>query len=260
MRVPAKYHLLIATLYSVYFALATFALNPFVFLPNHTPWITYPIIFIISFLLSWSLIKLFSKTFPNAFWHLLIVGCIFSISLVSGITIGFLNDSTNVDLLLYYNSFLILPILPASIYILWLMYFDLSKRVVISTENHETTDHSFQKLFRITNSRNEILLESPIEKIIAFEANDNYVNTYHLNADGSVDKMMHRISLKKITELLDQIDVEFHRVHKSYLINPEYIQKLKGKSQAYRIELTYLSIEVPVSRTFDVKLIQAKNS
>lgn len=136
------------------------------------------------------------------------------------------------------------------------MYFDLSKRVAISAENQETKDQYFQKVFHIKNNREQLVLETPIKCIIAFEANDNYVNIYHLLPEGDVAKVMHRISLKKITDLLTQIDVEFFRVHKSYLINPDFIQKVKGKSQAYRIEMSHLPMEVPVSRTFDISLIK----
>ena len=137
-----------------------------------------------------------------------------------------------------------------------LIYSDLRARAIVSTENRENTDQSIDKLFRITNDRDQVVLEIPINQIITFEANDNYVITHHLLNNESLDKSMHRISMKKITELLSQIDVKFLRVHKSFLVNPEYIKKLKGKSQAYRIELSYLPIEVPVSRSFDVQLIK----
>ncbi|MDG1334015.1 MAG: LytTR family DNA-binding domain-containing protein [Crocinitomicaceae bacterium] len=259
MRIPAKYRLWVAAVYSAYFTLATFVLNPFVFLENHDPLITYPLIFAFSFLASLSLIKLTAKSFATSISHLLVIASLFVISISCGMLVWLLNDSAETDLLLYYNSFLILPVLPASVYILWLVYFDLSTRFVVSTENQQMTDDSVQKMFRITNNQNQVILESPIERIIAFEANDNYVHTYHLTSDGSVEKMMHRISLKKITELLDQIDTHFHRVHKSYLVNPEFVQKVKGKSQAYRLQLIHLSIEVPVSRTFDIKSIQLVN-
>lgn len=260
MSIPTKYHLWVATLFSVYFVLVVFALDPFVFLENHNPWLTYPLIFGTSFLTGFGLLKLVGGFFKRLPQHLAIICGIFIISLVCGGLIFFLNDSTNVDLILYYNTFLIAPILPTSVYVLWLMYFDLSKRVIVSTESKETEEQSVQKLFRITNSKNEVVLECPIENIIAFEANDNYVNTYHLGEGDSVSRMMHRISLKKITELLAQINIEFHRVHKSYLINPEFVHQLKGKSQSYRIVMTHLPIEVPVSRTFDIKLIQTKKN
>ena len=244
----------------MYFSLALLTLNPFVFLSSHNPWITYPSIIAVTFIGIWGLIKFFERPTPSALGHLIFIGSVFALSLVSGTLIWLVNGTNESDTFLYFYSFLIVPILPVSIYILWLMYFDLSKRVSVSTEHQQTPDNSVQKLFRITNNKDQVILESPIERIIAFEANDNYVNTYHLLDDGSVDRVMYRISLKKITELLSQIDSEFLRVHKSYLINPQFIEKIKGKSQAYRIELTHLSTDIPVSRTFDVSSIQTKEN
>jgi hypothetical protein len=257
VNLPRKYRIWVAALYSVYFSLSSWILNPFVFIEDHNPWITYASIFAISLLGCWLIMQLFANSLSSAISHLIVVASAFALSLSCGTLVWLFNDTHDADPFLYFNSFLILPILPVSIYILWLMYFDLNKRVVVSAEKQETTDQSIQKTFRIENNRNEIILESPIEKIIAFEANDNYVNTYHLRSDGTVDKVMHRISLKKITELLAQIDIAFLRVHKSYLINPNFIEKVKGRSQAYRIELTHLPIDVPVSRNFDIKSIQA---
>lgn len=260
MNISQTYHLWISAFYGTYFTLTTFAINPFVFLTNQNAWISYPSIFVVSCLMSWGLLKLSSKFSPSVLVHSTLILGTFITSLTCGTTALLLNASATTDLLLYYSTFLILPILPISIYVLWFLYFDLNKQVILSTEKNESEDQSLQKLFRITNIRDQVILERPIERIIAFEANDNYVNTYYLNDDDSVDKTIHRISLKKVTELLIQIDTEFYRVHKSYLINPEFIWKVKGKSQAYRLELFHLSIEVPVSRSFDIKMIQPQEN
>lgn len=250
-----KYDWSIPLFFSGYLTLASFVLDPFIFLSSFNPEISYPFIFIASLSLSWSLKKLSKSAFQSAYGQLIIVAGIFTISIICGTIIWLLNGAFFIDPLLYFNTFLILPILPASVYTLWLMYFYLTTRVKVSFESQERADFSFQKLLRIENNQNQLILESSIDRIIAFEANDNYVHTYLLNDDGQVDRTMHRISLKKITELLEQQNVQFHRVHKSYLINPHFILQLKGKSQAYRVELKHLQMEIPVSRSFDVKLI-----
>lgn len=256
MNIPKKYQLVVVAIFAIYNVLAIFLLYPFTFLQDHTPWISFLSMFLVSFLLALVVIKLGNRTFYGPFRQLLIIGSIFSISLIAGVFIYLINYSSENETFMYLSSFLILAIPPISIYILWLIYSDLQTRVVVTAERRENTDDSIDKIFRITNEKDEVILEIPIHQIVTFEANDNYVVTYQLMDDGSLDKKLHRISMKKITELLDQIDVEFFRVHKSYLINPRFIEKLKGKSQAYRIVLSHLSKEIPISRSFDVERIK----
>lgn len=185
------------------------------------------------------------------------VAAIYTIPLVSGSTLLLIYSAAKNELFLYLSTFLILPILPVAIYILWLIYSDLQARVLITTENRENSDLSVEKLFRINNDKNQVVLEIPIKRILSCEANDNYVITYYMNEVNKVDKAMHRISLKKITELLTKMDVEFMRVHKSFLVNPDFIVALHGKAQSYRVEVQHLSKTVPISRSFDV--VQIKN-
>ena len=256
MNIPKKYHLLIAAIFALYSVLVIFLLDPFVFLENHIAWISYLSILGISFSLIYGLIKLVAHSFLGPLKQLLIIASFFVISILAGSFVLLVNYSLENEIFLYFSAFFILPIPPISIYILWLIYSDLLSRVVVTAERRQNIDESIDKIFRIRNDKDKILLEIPIDQIIIFEANDNYVVTYQLMDNQRVGKKMHRIYMKKIDELLNEIEVEFLRVHKSYLVNPEFIQDLKGKSQAYRIELSHLAKEVPVSRSFDVELIK----
>lgn len=247
---------MVASIFSMYCVLTTFLLDPFVFLTGHSNWISHLVILVGSFVLTLVLLKLVATSFLVWTKQLFIILSIFLIPIICGSIVLFLYSSEQTEVFLYFSSFLVLTILPISSYILWLIYSDLQARVIISTEQKESIDQSLVKVFSITNDRNQVILEIPIDQIIGFEANDNYVITHHLLDDEKLDKTMHRISMKKITELLSQIDIEFLRVHKSFLVNPNFIQKLKGKSQAYRIEMSHLPMEVPVSRSFDIQRIK----
>lgn len=106
--------------------------------------------------------------------------------------------------------------------------------------------------FAIKNNKGNGQLEINISNIICFEANDNYVITHFLTDDDKKVRSMDRISLKKVSESLDELGVCFERVHKSFLINPKYVTEIKGRAQAYKLTLNHLEIEIPVSRKYDI--------
>lgn len=114
--------------------------------------------------------------------------------------------------------------------------------------------------FVIENESGKKLLDVPVNIIICFEANDNYVVTYYMGKEEKVKKSMERISLKKIEEILEGLQVKtFSRVHKSYLINQEQVEEIKGKAQAQKIKLKNLDVLVPVSRSFNVSTLPFEN-
>ncbi len=112
--------------------------------------------------------------------------------------------------------------------------------------------------FTLENDGGKILLKVPINRIICFEANDNYVVTYYIDKEDKLKKSMERISLKRIDEIVDNLGVNhFSRVHKSYLINHLMIEEIKGKAQAQKIKLMNLEILIPVSRSFDLSVFKS---
>jgi hypothetical protein len=111
--------------------------------------------------------------------------------------------------------------------------------------------------FVLTNENGKVLLDVKTNKIICFEANDNYAVTYYLNDKDEVKKSMERISLKKIEDILKRISASsFERVHKSYLINTKYVEEVTGKAQAYKLEMSRLQFKIPVSRSFKISVLK----
>jgi hypothetical protein len=119
-------------------------------------------------------------------------------------------------------------------------------------ENEEQNAHVFQ----LENQSGKVILKLKMKNILCFEANDNYVNIYFLKNETEIKKNMERISLRKVESLIPSDADSFTRIHKSYIINTQFIEKINGKSQAYRIQLKGLSFEVPVSRSFDINTIE----
>ena len=180
--------------------------------------------------------------------------------LVSGIIGGtavwlIVSDETS-NYFIHVASFIIASFLPTILYLLYFIYKEAEERISklssVSVKSHNKSNESEEKVFHLENNNGKLLLEVPIKNIICFEANDNYVVTHYLNTSNEVKKSMERISLKKIEEMLTKEDIFFNRVHKSFLVNPDYLDQIIGKAQAYKVKLKHLENAVPVSRTYDI--------
>lgn len=125
-----------------------------------------------------------------------------------------------------------------------------------SKNSHQPTQVK-EPPFELKNDSGKVLLNTTMNKIICFEANDNYVITHYLNKDNELQKSMERASLKKIEELLGKDNSSFYRVHKSHIVNKNHVRLVEGKSQAYKIRMDYLDTTVPVSRSFDITQLSA---
>lgn len=187
--------------------------------------------------------------------------------MISGLIGGSLSYFTfTLDLsnyLVYIASFLISSFLPTVLFLLYFLYRDAEERIsdlrkVSVKESTPVLEEEPQKLFHLESENGKLLLEVPVDRIICYEANDNYVVTYYLDKQDQLKKSMERVSLKKIEELLAKENVTFFRVHKSYLINPEYLEEIKGKAQAYKLQMRHFESMVPVSRSYDISLLGKK--
>lgn len=193
---------------------------------------------------------------PKGVNKILFSGSFIITGILGGAIVWLLTSSNFENFFLHVASFLIASFLPSVFYLLYFVFKDaeekISKMGKIYLKTSETLDQEIEKVFHLENDHGKMLLEIAIKQIICFEANDNYVVTHFLNKNNELKKSMERVSLKKIEELLAIEEVQFFRVHKSYLINPEYLEEIKGKAQAYKIKLKHLETLIPVSRSYDI--------
>lgn len=155
-------------------------------------------------------------------------------------------------------GFIISSLVPAVGYFLYSFVLEKSEVLVIENSKDEnvtsdTKEENVDVRFVLKNESGKKLFDTAVKNIICFEANDNYVVIYYLDNEGKQKKAMERISLKKIEEILTELNVTFfERVHKSYLINETIIEEVKGKAQAYRLKMKNLDLLIPVSRNYNV--------
>lgn len=155
-------------------------------------------------------------------------------------------------------AFLVIPILPATLFLLRSFVTPLEKILTMKIEyiQSEQDVEKKEKELKLENDNGKLILKTNVSKIICFESDDNYVITHYLDKNGQLKKSMDRLSLKHIEDILKTEQIAFERVHKSYIINPEFVSEVKGKAQAYRLFINELKREIPVSRSYDISVFK----
>lgn len=258
-----KYKLLLSLIFGLYQSLICLFFGTHIFVHSSVNVVVYlSVVFVYTSVIQYVLLSILSRNKRPTSSGSILFSISFLTSALFGGTISyftFTNDFQNY--LIYVASFLISAILPTASFLLNFIYEDAAirlsdpKKVSLKQSPEQINDES-EKLFHLENENGKLLLEVPISRIICFEANDNYVITYYLDKQNSPKRSMERISLKKIEELLLLENVNFFRVHKSYLINPEYLEEIKGKAQAYKVKLREFDTLVPISRSYDITLLE----
>ena len=245
---------IIALILAVYSAIVLIIFNPFELISSQS-FVEYLLvsvgIILVSFLGFVMLVKLTSSSFLK---KIIFISSFAVAPIIAAVITFFLFSENRLHFAIYLSSFIVSSLLPLSIAILYTIFEEVQSKITISSEFIEKdSNESFLKL---VNDNGKVLLNVKLSKIICFEANDNYVVTYFMNSKSELDKSLERISLRKIEEILSPLSDDFHRVHKSYIVNQHFVNQVQGKAQSYRLKLNHLSFIVPVSRNFDITFFQ----
>jgi hypothetical protein len=98
-------------------------------------------------------------------------------------------------------------------------------------------------------------LETPPEAIICLQSSDNYVTVVELN-DGELRTTMLRMTLKSAEERTNNYP-HIMRCHKSYMVNLKFVRDISGNAQGYKLHIPALNFPVPVSRSYQDRVLQA---
>jgi hypothetical protein len=248
MQLDRKNRILLALLLGAYFGFTALLLNPFTFLAANA-WIASTLVLLCStlfLLLAGWLLKHSEDSFRR---RMFVLTSILFAALIGGISAWIVYPTTFLNTLLYLSSFVISALLPIVIAVLWFIFDDLKTKITISGSDEAEPELPILKL---TNDKGKVLLKVKMKDVICFEANDNYVVAYYLTPDKGLSKSMERVALKRICEIVEELHVDFQRVHKSFLVNPMFVRQVEGKSQAYRLRMEHMDKDIPVSRNYDI--------
>lgn len=100
--------------------------------------------------------------------------------------------------------------------------------------------------FAITDDQDRPVLTLSADKIWNLRSDRNYVDVFHLNADGAPAKTTVRNTLTRLTK---EMPAGFLRCHRSYVVNPDRVVNVSGNAQGYRLHSPdFPDTPVPVSR------------
>ncbi len=127
---------------------------------------------------------------------------------------------------------------------------DLPARITIAADIDQST------VERSVSPSNEIVITGenygdrlvlPVEKLLAVQALDNYVNIYW-EEHGILQTTLIRNTLTHVAEQLKNISCIF-KSHRGWLVNIHRVQKVEGNAQSLKLHVALLSATVPVSRS-----------
>lgn len=104
----------------------------------------------------------------------------------------------------------------------------------------------------LTISANNLKLTLAEHDFLCAQSMENYCALY-FSENGLVKKKFIRISL---SELLKQTETNtIQKCHRSYIVNLDKVESLRGNAQGYKLILPKIDFEIPVSRSFIPQII-----
>lgn len=130
-------------------------------------------------------------------------------------------------------------------------------RYIYLKNSHENTarEISEQLISDISSSQNSLItISNDVAKLIIDENDflcvqsmENYCSFYYVEKN-QLQKTVIRISL---SNALQQTETQFiKKCHRSYIVNLKKVKHLKGNAQGYKLFLSEIDFEIPVSRSF----------
>lgn len=256
-----KNRILIASSYGIYTALIVFFFSSLTFVASTVnSVIIYVALIAIIFSVELALLEWVKRRNTNGRSYRTFFVLSFQLAgIVSSFIVWLLFQTNQSSLFLFMTTFLVGALLPTMIVILYFIFNEAKSKISHTPAIAKNiVDETAEAMFCLESETGKMLLKLPVNQLICFEANDNYVIIYYVDKNNNLKKLMERFSLKKMEEILLLENVKFERVHKSFLINPNFLVAISGKAQAYKLELNGLENLIPVSRSYSINVLEQK--
>jgi len=116
---------------------------------------------------------------------------------------------------------------------------ELNERLKESKEIHD-------KLVHFDSEYQKDKLSIKARLILLIRSADNYIEIFWKDGD-SIKKQLIRSTLLKTQDLLKDFNYIF-KCHRSYIINVNYIDRIEGNSQGYKLFIENIDFEIPISK------------
>lgn len=114
-------------------------------------------------------------------------------------------------------------------------------------------DASTGKTVSLSLTSGEKDFKFPLSRWIAAKAAGNYLELY-FSTNGGKPVVLVRSTLKLLVQAMDGTP-EFYQCHRSFAINLAFVDRLRGRSQAYKLQMNGMNETVPVSRSLEKDLL-----
>ena len=127
---------------------------------------------------------------------------------------------------------------------------NIAKSISHELKSKKNTKNSI--ILIIGENKNEIL--KILEKdLIYISSEKNYASIFHIQ-NGKTQETLIRLPLIKIEQQLSKHTC-IVRCHKSYIINTNHVEKIKGNARGYLLKIINFEELIPVSRSFPKELL-----
>lgn len=130
------------------------------------------------------------------------------------------------------------------------------QNVSLNVHEYQTTNHPDEEVVLYSENRSE-KIRLAIRQLILIQSADNYVEIIYKENEG-IQKALVRNTLKNLEEQLKNFN-SILRCHRTFIVNINWVTKLTGSYQGYRLKLTDIDTEVPISRQYLLKVKEALN-
>ena len=126
----------------------------------------------------------------------------------------------------------------------YLLVSDIIKQ--FNTDTYLSTSEESEKLISIESKLKKEELSFYPNQFIYAAADGNYI-AFYLNIENKITKKLIRNSISNVEQQLSTIPF-FFRIHRAYIVNIKMINSQKGNTLGYRLKLSGIDNEIPVSR------------
>lgn len=128
-------------------------------------------------------------------------------------------------------------------------YLELAERINKKLEENKSIE---EKLVHFKSDYVKDNLSIKVSLLLFIRAANNYIEVFWKEGDRHKSQMI-RTSLLKVEELLKEHKFIF-KCHRSYMVNINFIDKIEGNIQGYKLFFENLDFSIPVSKNFANKL------